>query len=144
MLHNPSLYVNSLLPINDNVLIVSYEHTEKCYDPQPTVNVVITAYVTAQARLKLYSYLEELNDRVFYYDTDSVIYVSRPDESDIATGQFVGDMTDELENYGSGSYIKKFVSGRPKNYSFRIYSTKKQRGVVVCKVKGVSLNYTAS
>lgn len=43
-------------------------------------NVVIAAYTTAQARLKLYSYLETLGDRTLYADTDSVIFTARPGE----------------------------------------------------------------
>jgi G:T-mismatch repair DNA endonuclease (very short patch repair protein) len=144
MLINPALYINGVLPINEKTVIVNYEHVEESYDPLPTVNVAIASYVTAQARLKLYSYLEDLGDRVLYYDTDSVIYVSRNNEPDVPIGQFIGDMTDELEAYGPGSYITHFVSGGPKNYAFKIYSTKNKREEVVCKVKGISLNYEAS
>lgn len=57
MLTNPSVYVNSALPINDDTLIINYEYREEACDPLTTVNVVIAAYVTTQARLKLYSYL---------------------------------------------------------------------------------------
>jgi hypothetical protein len=39
--------------------------------------VVIAAYTTAQARLKLYSYLEPLGPSALYADTDSVVYASR-------------------------------------------------------------------
>lgn len=41
-------------------------------------NVVIAAYTTAHARLKLYSYLERLGDRTLYADTDSIIFTARP------------------------------------------------------------------
>ena len=35
-------------------------------------------------------------------------------------GNFLGDMTDELEKpYGAGSYITEFVSGGPKNYAYK-------------------------
>ena len=60
------------------------------------------------------------------------------------SGRFVGDMTDELEGYGPGSNISNFVSGGLKNYSFKLYSTKNQREEVICKVKGICLNYAAS
>ena len=42
-------------------------------------NVIITAFVTAQVRLKLYSVLLPLDKRVLYFDTDSVIYIHRPE-----------------------------------------------------------------
>ncbi|KAJ8912221.1 hypothetical protein NQ315_009045 [Exocentrus adspersus] len=70
MLSNPAIYVNAAFPVNEDVLIVNYEHREESHDPLSTVNVAIAAYVTTQARLKLYSYLEQLGDRVLYYDTD--------------------------------------------------------------------------
>ncbi|KAK3090742.1 hypothetical protein FSP39_014241 [Pinctada imbricata] len=38
-------------------------------------NVVIACYTTALARLKLYDALRRLDDRVLYFDTDSIIYV---------------------------------------------------------------------
>lgn len=144
MLANPAVYVNGVLPINENTLVVNWEHREEAFDSLTTVNVVIASYVTTQARLKLYSYLEKLEKRVLYYDTDSVIYVSRPDEFEVPTGEFIGDMTDELESYGPGSYITEFVSGGPKNYAYKVFSTKNQREEIVCKVKGISLNYAAS
>ncbi|XP_023312382.1 uncharacterized protein LOC111692561 [Anoplophora glabripennis] len=144
MLTNPSIYVNSALPINEDTLVVNWEHREEAYDPLATVNVVIAAYVTTQARLKLYSYLEQLGDRVLYYDTDSVIYVTKDEEYDVPTGEFLGDMTDELEGYGPESYISEFVSGGPKNYTYKVFSTRDNEEKVVCKVKGISLNYSAS
>ena len=40
-------------------------------------NVYISAFITGYARLKLYhEALEPLNEKVLYFDTDSVIYVS--------------------------------------------------------------------
>jgi hypothetical protein len=45
-------------------------------------NVVVGAFVTAGARLKLYTYLEALNRDVLYTDTDSIIFVSRDGEYD--------------------------------------------------------------
>ena len=81
--------------------------------------------------------MDILQQRVLYYDTDSLIYVLQNNESHIPTGWFVGDMTDELEGDGPGSYISTFVSGGPKNYFFKLYSTKNQKEEVICKVKGI-------
>ncbi|KAG5873201.1 hypothetical protein JTB14_013361 [Gonioctena quinquepunctata] len=144
MMSNPTIYVNTVLPVNEDTLIVNWEYREEACDSLPTVNVVIAAFVTAQARLKLYGYLEQLEKRVLYYDTDSVIYVSRPGEFAIPTGEFVGDMTDELEKEGLDSYITEFVTGGPKNYSYTLWSTKNREHKTVCKVKGISLNHSAS
>ena len=92
--------------------------------------------MTAQARLKLYSYLELLGERAIYFDTDSVIFTQKPEEPTVQTGEFLGDMTDEIQKYGAGSHIVEFVSGGPKNYAFKV-----NNGSTVVKVRGITLNY---
>lgn len=111
--------------------------------PFPITNVVIAAYTTA--RLKLYSYLERLDHRILYYDTDSCIYVStgNPDEYEPRTGNFLGDMTDELKSYSRDSYIEAFVSGGPKFHAY-VVRTPEGRVHKVYKVKDISLNYEDS
>ena len=75
--------------------------------------MAVAAYVTTQARLKLYEYLSKLGD------TDSVIYIQNVDEPPkVETGYYLGDLTDELEEFDSGSYIEEFVSGGPKNMHY--------------------------
>jgi len=108
--------------------------------------VIIAAYTTARARLVLYEYLDKLERRVLY-DTDSCIYVSSgdavPPEYEPCTGNFLDDMTDELESYGRGSYIEAFVSGGPKFYAYMV-CTPEGRTHEVCKVKGITLNFENS
>jgi len=56
-----------------------------------------------------------LGKSVLYRDTDSVIYIQNVDESSkVETGDYLGDLTDELEEFSSGSYIEEFVSFGPK------------------------------
>lgn len=143
LLTNPETVVLAVLPVTEKVLYVSWACTEESTDPSPLANVVLAAYTTAQARLKLYGYLERLDRRVLYYDTDSVIYVrdrENSDEWEPATGNFLGDLTDELTEYGPSSYIKEFVSGGPKFYAFLVQLANGAT-VEVCKVKGITLNY---
>ncbi|KAF0047692.1 hypothetical protein F2P81_001325 [Scophthalmus maximus] len=47
--------------------------------PNKTDNVFVAAFTPAYGRLTLYSYLQQLQDRVLYFDTDSLIYVSKED-----------------------------------------------------------------
>ncbi|XP_070171517.1 uncharacterized protein [Polyergus mexicanus] len=137
--------ITDILPVNDEVIYVSWRLRQEAVVSSPLTNVVIAAYTTAQARLTLYSYLERLDRRVLYYDTDSCIYVSSgdPNEYEPRTGNFLGDMTDELESYGSGSYIEAFVSGGPKFYAYVVRSPD-GRTHEACKVKGITLNYENS
>lgn len=103
-------------------------------DPEKgrATNVFIAAFTTCQARLKLYESLEILKDWVLYHDTHSVVYKWKPGESEIPLRDYLGDMTNELED---GDYIVKFISAGAKNYG---YVTVK--GKCCVKVKGFSLN----
>lgn len=48
---------------------VNFSSAQDFIDVLPNTSVVIAAYVTCQARLKLYSYLEQLKERALYMDT---------------------------------------------------------------------------
>ena len=87
-----------------------YFQADPYVEETPNTNPVIAAFVTAHARLKLYSYIERLGARVLYFDTDSVIYIERQGEWNPEMGDYLGDMTDELD----GGEITEFVSGGPK------------------------------
>lgn len=100
------------------------------------VSIFVAAFTTCWARPKIYSYFEQLQQRVLYFDTDLVIYTLQPSEPDIPLGDYLGDMTDELEG---DNHIVDFTSAGPKNYG---YQTK--NGKVCCKVCGFTLNVRGS
>jgi hypothetical protein len=95
-----------------------YQCKEEFVEESGRTNVVIAAYTTctAQARLKLYSYLEQLGPRALYADTDSVVYTSRPGEWKPELGDYLGDLTDEVPD----NRIIEFVTGGPKNNAYKI------------------------
>ena len=97
---------------------------------------IIAAITTAHARLVLYEYLDKLQDRVLYMDTDSIIYLTSPgDNYVVPRGNYLGDMTDEL----SGSKMLEFVSLGPKQYSYKC-----DNGDTCVKIRGFTLNNTAA
>lgn len=118
--------------INDELIEVHFENVDEFVEASGKTNVVIAAFTTAHARLKLYGVLEQLDRRVLYFDTDSVIYVSKEGDWEPPTGSYLGELTDELD----GKHITTFVSGGPKNYAYETNS-----GKTVCKVRGITLNY---
>ena len=71
--------------------------------------------------------------KALYFDTDSVIYKWWPGQPEILLGNFLGDVTDELED--PGDYIVEFVSGGSKKYGYWNH-----KGKVCCKVHGITLN----
>ena len=62
------------------MLLVNWEDSTAFVQPHDNSNVVVAAYVTSQTRLPLYKLLEAMDRRVLYFDTDSCIYVHKPDE----------------------------------------------------------------
>ena len=143
ILTNSEVEVIAYSPVNDYTLYVCWRYNEEAVETSPVTNVVVAAYTTAQARLKLYSYLEHLGERALYYDTDSIIHVSNRDmhEYESPTGTLLGQMTDELSCCSTGSYIISFVSEGLKLYAYKV---KKPDGTecCTCKVKGIRLNYS--
>ena len=140
LLSDPTKEVIDMVNANDDVLYVCWRNIEQGLENLDSTNVVTAAFTTAQARLRLYEYLDKLKERVLYYDTDSCVYVSHDyEEYEPELGNFLGQMTDELDSYGKGSYIQTFISGGPKFYAMRILDpTGKYHDI--CKIKGVSLN----
>ena len=121
--------------INGETVEIQYIEKEGFVEENDKVNIVIAAFTTAYARLKLYDLLDLLQERVLYYDTDSVVYVHEPGKPDPPLGDFLGDLTDEL----NGGYITTFISGGPKNYGY-ITNT----GEAILKIRGITLTYDAS
>lgn len=100
--------------VNENLIRLEYAKTDEFTEDLPHTNCIIAAFVTCHARLTLYGYLDKLGDRVSYYDTDSVFYEKQPGSYEPPTGDFLGDMKDELD----GAFVTEFVATGPKSYAF--------------------------
>ena len=122
--------------VNDETVEVHYKEKDEFAEQNNKVNIVIAAFTTAYARLKLYDLLDLLQERVLYYDTDSVIYVHEPGKPDPPLGDYLGDLTDELD---AGDYITTFISGGPKNDAYITNNGKSET-----KIRGITLDYAAT
>ena len=60
LLTSPGTEVTNLIFPNDDVVWVSWKHSEDNIAERKNVNVAVAAYLTTQAKLKLYEYLSEL------------------------------------------------------------------------------------
>jgi hypothetical protein len=84
-------------------------------------NEVIGAFVTASARIHLYSYLDRSQDKAIYCGIDSVIYVEPADELPLVeTGDKLKAMTSELK---PNEIICEVVCAGPKNCAYRTINT---------------------
>jgi len=135
LLTDDSVEVQNVRFVNEEIIEVHYVHNTDFVPVNGRTNAVIAAFTTAHARLKLYSVLDSLGDRVFYYDTDSVIYLSREGDGEPPLGDYLGQLTSETGD----QYITTFVSGGPKNYAYQLND-----GTTHCKVRGITLNYRNS
>ena len=131
------LVIQDLKAVNDegNMLLVQYIKKAEYAEPSPNTNVVLASFVTAQARLKLYGYLDQLGDRVTYCDTDSCLYTQSAGQPGLPLGDHLGDLTDET----AGDPIVEAVFSGPKNYALNHRS-----GASCCKVRGFTLNARTS
>lgn len=143
MLVNPSYEANSFYELSDESLLLSYTLKQECEDNQSYVNVILAAYTSALARVHLYGYLDMLKERCLYHDTDSIIFSCKDGEEKPMLGDYLGELTDELIEFGENSYIDEAVFTSEKSYAF-IVKTPGKDDSVVCKVKGLNLSYKNS
>ena len=111
----------------------------------PVTNCVhIAAFVTSQARLRLYQYMEEVDRdvrcKLLYSDTDSIFYV-RPIGANLEIKE--GEQLGEMKREYAGRRICELVCGGPKNYAFRHSAPDATDEQVVRKVRGFQLNFKA-
>ena len=139
----PGFEVIILLFASDEVVWVSWRFIAEEQIPNlKHTNEVIGAYVTAGARIHLYRYLDTLQERALYSDTDSVLFIQPTDGPQLVeTGDRLSSMQPELR---PGEYIDEFVSGGPRNYAYKICDSTTTNTPVrtECKVRGITLNYS--
>lgn len=66
LLSDPTVVLNNMLPCGDTCVYAAWVRDDGAADVLLTVNVVTAACSTAQARLKLYNYLQPLDRTVLY------------------------------------------------------------------------------
>ncbi|XP_052814068.1 uncharacterized protein LOC128241135 [Mya arenaria] len=122
--------------VAEDTLQMEWTYKNDCLPVDNKTNIYLATFKTCWARLKLYSVLEDLDRRVIYFDTDSIVYVSQPGQYDPPLGDYLGELTDELSE---GEHIVEFVSAGPKNYAYKTNTNKE-----TCKVRGFTLHFTNS
>ncbi|KAI3662109.1 hypothetical protein MP638_005557 [Amoeboaphelidium occidentale] len=94
-------------------------------------NVAIAAFVSAGGRIMLWETLNKLEERVFYHDTDSILYERDTKGYNVETGELLGEWADEHP----GDKIVEFCGLGPKTYGFNTAG-----GHSVMKCKGFTMN----
>ena len=133
LLTSAGVEVTNVNLVNDEVVEMFYTMKDPFVEASDRTNVVLAAFTTAQARIKLYKVMRDLGRRVCYYDTDSVVYTVKEGEWEPPLGDHLGELTNELDD---NDWIVTFVSAGPKNYAYKTH-----RGKTCCKVRGITLNF---
>jgi len=123
--------IHDLHIVTDECVMLTTSTHEEFNEGNGTM--AIAALTTSYARLRLLKMLRQLDDRVLYFDTDSVIYTSLPGQWEPTLGNILGDWDNQLE--ADESHITSFVSLGPKTYSY-ITNT----GRVEIKAKSITQN----
>lgn len=129
---------------NDDTTIITWEWTDEEDARVTNYNIAVSSYVTAYARIELYKLMEEIEyirpHSLLYHDTDSVIYYRKMSDREISCGDFLGQLTDEIQkNYGDGSKCNAFVSLGPKNYAYQVLN---QNGGLSTEIKSKGITLT--
>ena len=90
---------------------IHYKHHLQDDPVSPNLNIFIACFTTCWARLKLYKALDSLQERVLYFDTNSVVFRSGLNDRK-PLGSYLGDFKNELSE---GDTITEFTSGGLKN-----------------------------
>ena len=111
----------SSLFMTDKKAVIDYKVPLEEIKPGRYTNIPIGAFTTAYARLELYKIMKQLDDRLLYVDTDSLIFISSPEKPDPPLGSSLGELTDEIApEFGPDSRGIAFVSTGPKSYSLKV------------------------
>ena len=127
--------VTYVSPLTEERVEVHYKVHQDMIEVAPNLNIFIACFTTCHARLKLYQELQRLDQRVVYFDTNSIIFTQEPGQYQPFLGSYLGEVKDELK----GDHIVQFCSGGPKNYGYQT-----ARNQLETKVRGFTLNREGS
>lgn len=119
--------------ISDSLVGVTYRKKDAYVIESKNSNCIIASFVTSQARLLLYTYLNKLHDSVYYTDTDCLVYLAKDGKELIETRNYLGDMTNELQ---VNEFITEWISAGPKQYGY-----KTNFGNICIKIRGFTLSH---
>ncbi|MDI9312888.1 MAG: DNA polymerase, partial [Limnohabitans sp.] len=144
ILNDDTLEILGEHQVNDDTILLCYKEKDENECNPGNTNIAVSSYVTTYARLHLYKFMDQVvqngTDRLLYFDTDSILYIKREGDIEIKTGDFLGDMTDEISGgWGKGAQCIRFASAGPKNYAFEVLKPDGTTEVVL-KTKGIA-NY---
>ena len=144
LIDNPDITIKDIyMPPNSQHMLVCFEETlgNLLNKKSP---ILIASYVTGLARIKLYSYMTQLQPcQIIYVDTDSLIWIRNQKKwpnRNIKTDIYLGCMVDEYPD----NRILEFAGGSPKHYSILLERPDKNGNFTKTVLKGFRTGHTIS
>jgi hypothetical protein len=78
--------------------------------------------------MRLYEELFKIDERVLYFDTDSIIFISNENHYEPELADYWGKFTNEIKG---DNFIEEFVSAGPKNYGYNLIMVKQVVKLIV-------------
>lgn len=139
---DPNIKVCGEILANDNLLLVNWKYFDEKFCKVGKASIAVAAMVTSYARIKLYEIMDKIESirsgSLLYTDTDSVIFYRKKTDVEIKTSDYLGDLTNEIQN---GKMVS-FCSLGPKNYAYEILMPDNSTEAVL-KIKGLKLTSKA-
>jgi hypothetical protein len=138
--YNPQIDKTTLMfrKVRNDFIEVRYSFLGALRSPMNT-HYYLGGSCTAQARLKLTNMLRRIGkERALYCDTDSAIYVQRPGDEILETGEALGQWSSELDE---GVWGVQFMALAPKCYCL-VYNEEgkvREKESALLKAKGVTM-----
>ena len=97
LLCSQSRDIHDVHVITEDCVMMTVSAKDEYNEGNPQSNLGIAAFTTSHARLRLLSMMRKLGKRVLYYDTDSIVYVSRSGDEEPEIGDMLGDWDSQLD-----------------------------------------------
>jgi hypothetical protein len=134
-----------MVPISDEIIQVNWKTVSDCLDSLPTTSLIHAIYTTMYGRMELYNYMDFLQERCSYVDTDAAVFLAKPGLPDPPLGPYLGQLSDEFEGYGPGSFCYEWVTGGAKQYAMKVACAGDvDNTAVIIKLRGVTVNYSCA
>ena len=95
---DPSKVLTDFHVMNENIMKLEFKHSEEFEPISHGTNVIIAAFCTSWARLKLWSIMNKQGDEYYTMTLTPIIYSAKDTDSYIPPlGEYLGELTDELQ-----------------------------------------------
>ena len=141
---DPKIEITGSVTTAINSILMNWRYKNNEEARQGVVNVAIASFITSYARRELWRAINKIESispgSVYYFDTDSIIYLAHTGMELLPTGQYLGDLTSEV-GHGEGKIVQLVCLG-PKNYAYKVRKADGSEFAVI-KVKGITLTAAA-